>query len=102
MNGTAHAWACRKEQGLVERIYDPSDRRIVRLRLTEQASSYIDHFLEQNNGYFKSVTEKMTPEDVSKFQSAVKMLCEVLEKIPYGETALEECQKQQQDSETNP
>lgn len=71
------------EQGLVERVYDPSDRRIVKLRLTEQASSYIDHFLEQNNGYFKSVTEKMSPEDITKFQSAVKMLCEVLDKIPY-------------------
>lgn len=90
------------EQELVERIYDPSDRRIVRLKLTEQASSYIDHFLEQDGGYFKSIMEKLEPEDVPRFQSAVKTLCEVLAKIPSGEIALEECPKQQDELEANP
>lgn len=89
------------EQELVERVYDPSDRRIVRLQITEQASSYIDHFLEQDGGYFKSIMEKLEPEDVTRFQSAVKTLCEVLAKIPNGEITLEECPKRH-DLETNP
>lgn len=69
------------EQQLVERIYDPLDRRIVRLRLTDRALSYIDHFLEQDGGYFKSILGQLEPEDLSRFQAAIKTLIEVLEKI---------------------
>lgn len=69
------------EQQLVERIYDPLDRRIVRLQLTDRALSYIDHFLEQDGGYFKSILGQLEPEDLTRFQVAIKTLIEVLEKI---------------------
>lgn len=70
------------DQGLVKRVYDPSDRRIVKLQLTEHASSYIDHFLDKDGGYFKSIIEQLDQEDILKFQKAVKMLCEILSKLP--------------------
>lgn len=70
------------EQKLVERIYDPSDRRIVKLQLTERSISYIDQFLKQDGGYFNSILKQLAPEDIAKFQSAVKTLCEILAKIP--------------------
>ena len=70
------------DQGLVKRVYDPSDRRIVKLQLTERASSYIDHFLDKDGGYFKSIIEQLDQEDILKFQKAVKMLCEILSKLP--------------------
>lgn len=78
------------EQELVERVYDSSDRRIIRLRLTEQALSYIDRFLKQDGGYFQSVIEKLAPEDIAKFRSGLKLLYEVLSKIPNRENALSE------------
>lgn len=70
------------EQQLVERVYDPLDRRIVRLQLTEQALSYIDHFLEQDGGYFKSILGQIEQEDLPRFQAAIKTLIEILGKIP--------------------
>lgn len=73
------------EQQLVERVYDPLDRRIVRLQLTEQALSYIDHFLEQDGGYFKSILGQIEQEDLPRFQAAIKTLIEILGKIPNNE-----------------
>lgn len=69
------------EQQLVERVYDPFDRRIVKLQLTERALSYIDHFLEQDGGYFKSTLGQIEPEDLLRFQTAIKTIIEVLDKI---------------------
>lgn len=73
------------EQKLVERIYDSSDRRTVKLQLTEGALSYIDHFLDQDGGYFKSILGQIEQEDLIRFQEAIKTLIEVLEKIPNKE-----------------
>lgn len=73
------------EQQLVERVYDPLDRRIVRLQLTEYALSYIDHFLEQDGGYFKSILGQIEQEDLLRFQAAIKTLIDVLGKIPNRE-----------------
>ena len=73
------------EQQLAERVYDPLDRRIVRLQLTEYALSYIDHFLEQDGGYFKSILGQIEPEDLQRFQAAIKTLIDVLGKIPNRE-----------------
>lgn len=73
------------EQQLVERVYDPLDRRIVRLQLTEHALSYIDHFLEQDGGYFKSILGQIEQEDLLRFQAAIKTLIDVLGKIPNRE-----------------
>lgn len=69
------------EQQLVERIYDPLDRRIIKLQLTEHALSYIDHFLEQDGGYFKSILGQIDPEDLVRFQAAIKTLIEILDKF---------------------
>lgn len=73
------------DQQLVERVYDPLDRRIVRLQLTEYALSYIDHFLEQDGGYFKSILGQIDQEDLLRFQAAIKTLIDVLGKIPNRE-----------------
>lgn len=73
------------EQQLVERVYDPLDRRIVRLQLTEQALSYIDHFLEQDGGYFKSILGQIEQEDLPRFQAAIKTLIDILGKTPNRE-----------------
>ncbi len=78
------------EQKLVERIYDPSDRRIVKLQLTERSISYIDQFLKQDGGYFNSILEQLDPKDLARFQSAVKTLCEILAKMPNKDYNLKE------------
>lgn len=78
------------EQQLAERVYDSLDRRIIKLQLTEHALSYIDHFLEQDGGYFKSILGQIEQEDLQRFQAAIKTLIDVLGKIPnreyYGRT----------------
>ncbi|HIQ58797.1 MAG TPA: winged helix DNA-binding protein [Candidatus Merdivicinus intestinavium] len=73
------------EPGFVERVYDPSDRRVIRIRLTEKASSYIDQFLDQNAGYFRKFLEQIEEGEREEFMKAVEILLRVLPKLPYTE-----------------
>ena len=46
------------EQGFIERIPDGSDRRIIRIKITEKAIAYMDQFLEQNTSCFREFLEQ--------------------------------------------
>lgn len=52
---------------------------------SERASFYIDHFLEQDGEYFKSILEQLGQEDLLRFQSTIKMIIGVIDKIPNNE-----------------
>lgn len=47
------------EHRFVERVFDPADRRIIKIRVTDQALAYIDHFLKENAGCFRVLLEQM-------------------------------------------
>ena len=47
------------EKQFVERIYDPSDRRIIRLRVTEQALYYMNRFAEHKTSYYEQLVQQI-------------------------------------------
>lgn len=71
------------EQELVKRIYDPADRRIIKIQLTEKATDYIDGFLKNEAGCFRPLLDMLSEEDAAKFKQALVLLHGVLNKIPY-------------------
>lgn len=70
------------EQKFVERVYDPNDRRIIRIRLTETAQDYIDHFLEHDAECFQPLFDKMDEDTMSDFLTGLRLLNEVFIKLP--------------------
>ncbi len=64
------------ECNFAERSPDPNDRRIVRLKLTQQGKDYIGHFLSEKAGYYQNLFEEMPPDEREQFYQALKTLHE--------------------------
>lgn len=64
------------ECNFAERISDPSDRRIVRLKLTQQGKDYISHFLTEKAGYYQNLFDEMPSEEREAFYQALRTLHE--------------------------
>lgn len=73
------------EPGFVERVYDPADRRVIRIQLTEKAMRYTDQFLDQNAGKFRQFLEQVEEEDREDFMKAMEILLRILPKLPCPE-----------------
>ena len=70
------------ELQFVKRIYDPADRRIIKIQITHKAEEYIRHFLETDAGCFQPLLQLLDTEDTEKFKKALDLLYQVLSKIP--------------------
>ena len=68
------------EQDFARRIYDPSDRRIIKIELTDNAMTYIDQFLAQDAECFQKLLEEMSEADRSDFMQAISTLMRILYK----------------------
>lgn len=68
------------EQDFAKRIYDPSDRRIIKIELTDNAMKYIDQFLAQDAECFQKLLEEMSESDRSDFMQAISTLMRILYK----------------------
>lgn len=68
------------EQGFAKRIYDPSDRRIIKIEITDNALTYIDQFLTQDAEGFQKLLEEMSETDRSDFMQALNTLAQILYK----------------------
>lgn len=71
------------EQELVERIYDPANRRIIKIKITEKALSYIEHFIEHNAECFRPFLEQMGREDLADFQKGIELVYRSLANLPW-------------------
>ena len=65
-----------------ERIYDPADRRVIKIKITDKAVAYIDHFLEKDAGCFRTLLEQMSPEERSDFKKAIETMIRILTRLP--------------------
>lgn len=65
----------------VKRFDDPSDRRIVKIQLTDKATEFIDYFIEHDASCFRPLLEKMSSSDLQKFSDALKQLIQVFHNI---------------------
>lgn len=70
------------EQEFVERVYDPSDRRIIKIQLTDAAQNYLDHFIEHDASCFRPLLDMMSPEDIDIFQRSLEQLLDVFSRLP--------------------
>lgn len=70
------------EQGFVERVYDPANRRIIKIKLADKAHEYIDHFVEYDASCFRPMLEQMSEDDLAQFQHAMSLLIDVFSHMP--------------------
>ncbi|XOQ14310.1 MAG: HTH marR-type domain-containing protein [Shouchella clausii] len=69
------------EYRFVERISDPSDRRIVKIELTEDGRCFVDHFLNENAKYFQDLIEQIDKKDREVFQESLTNILSILCKL---------------------
>ena len=69
------------EQNLIERIPDETDRRIIRIQMTDKANIYMDQFLQENASCFLEFLDKMTIEERNEFGKSVEVLFSIFSKI---------------------
>ncbi len=70
------------EQELVDRVYDPTNRRIIRIRLTDKATGYTEHFLEHDASCFRPLLEALSDQDVADLQRGLELLINVFSHLP--------------------
>lgn len=61
-----------------ERIPDPADRRIVRIRLTDEGLQYAEKFLSEDAAYFHKLLDGLTPEDKDALGGALETFNRIL------------------------
>lgn len=75
------------ERGFVERISDPNDRRVIRLRVTDSADAYIDRFLEQDAACYRELFARMSADDRASLRDALATIRRVLDALPHEDCA---------------
>lgn len=73
------------ERHFIERIYDPADRRVVKIKITDTALQFINGFLEDHAQTSKKLLERMPPADREAFGAAVDTLLDVFSRLPEPE-----------------
>lgn len=66
----------------VERVPDPDDRRIVRLRATDKAREYADRFLSQDAAAYRELFDGLSENDRRDFGEALQTLRRIFDKLP--------------------
>lgn len=77
------------EQELVERFDDPDDRRIVKIKLTEKADRYMEHFLSHNAACFLPLLEQMSEQDLEDFSHSLDELFRIFSNLPSSKYFIE-------------
>ncbi len=57
--------------GLAERLDDPNDRRVVRMRLTEKGRSWVDDIRMQRKRRIEEILDHLTPSQAQEFTEAI-------------------------------
>ena len=73
------------ELNFVERVYDPSDRRVVKVTVTEKGEKFAADFLEKEAGGLRALIQKMNVQEQADFIRAIGTLNQILYKtMEYG------------------
>lgn len=70
-----------EEHGFIERVYDEQDRRITRIRLTEEAAAYTDRYYLKNRAFIEMLEKQLTEDELQRLNDAVAALGEILPKL---------------------
>lgn len=69
------------ELGLVERLPDPKDRRIINIRLTEKGIGYLNEFKKSNKENIKRRLSVLKPGELKQLLSSLQNIKEIITKI---------------------
>lgn len=69
------------EHQFVERVLRPEDRRAIWIRITPQASAYLEEYYRKNTAFLQSLEERCTEEELQRLNQAVEILREILPKL---------------------
>ncbi len=83
------------ERGMAERVDDPSDRRLTRLRLTPAAIKYMDAFQRRQAEYYREMLLSMPEDDRQRFTEAIRTLHDIFGRMPCAD-GLEGHEKERQ------
>ncbi len=73
------------ELKFVERVYDPADRRVIKVKVTPEGCRFAAAFLEKEAGGLRELIEKMDMKEQRNFVEAVRTLNQILFKtMEYG------------------
>jgi DNA-binding MarR family transcriptional regulator len=64
------------ERGLVERLAEPQDRRVVLVRVSEKGRNLMDQLVTSWRTLSSSLLEDLAPEDLTKVREALRILLE--------------------------
>ena len=67
------------EGGFAERLSDPDDRRVIRLRATEKADEYVASFLEKDAAEFRAFFDQLEGEERETFCTALRTIHDTFE-----------------------
>ena len=67
------------EGGFAERLSDPDDRRVIRLRATEKADEYVASFLEKDAAEFRAFFDQLEGEECETFCTALRTIHDTFE-----------------------
>lgn len=69
------------EHEFIERVWEEEDRRVIRIRLTLKAVSYMDEYYLKNKDFIKSLEDQLTEEELRQLNDAVETLGSILPKL---------------------
>ena len=70
-----------EQQGLIERIPDPADRRAIRLAITEQGRALIDEAFTVCLGVYESMLDALTPREAERLNALLDKLLGRLDEL---------------------
>lgn len=70
------------DYGFAERAYEPSDRRIIKIKITDKALAYIDHFLTEDAESFQKLFRQMNEDDRRRFKEAIDTILNIFSALP--------------------
>lgn len=69
------------QHGLIRRLLEEEDRRVVRIEITEQALKYLGDHVRQNMAFLNGMEQKLGAQEFEEFGKAVETLLRVLPKL---------------------
>lgn len=67
------------EEGLVDRIADPADRRIIRVQLSPTGKTFLQRARTRKNAYLARTLRSLDPSEIAAIETAVATLERLLE-----------------------
>lgn len=67
-------------KGLVERVHDPVDRRVVMCHLTPPGRELMDRFWRMRRQQLEAVAAVLTPEELAQIVAAMELMASALER----------------------